>query len=90
MFQCVPDAVLVNRIGYVVGRGFYGIVGVAHRYSDTGMAKEGKKKSVSIAQVKEIIKLTLQELAGYSDAEIIRTVAQSIYMKPKRAKKTKA
>ena len=39
MFQCVPDAVFVNRIGYVVGRGFYGIVGVAHRYSDTGMAK---------------------------------------------------
>lgn len=36
--------------------------------------KEGKKKSVSIAQVKEIIKLTLQEMAYMDDMDIIRLV----------------
>jgi len=36
--------------------------------------KEAKKRQVSIAQVKEILRITLKELAKYDDAEIIRTI----------------
>jgi hypothetical protein len=36
--------------------------------------KEGKKKSVNIGQVKEVIKLTLQMLAKYDDTEVIKVV----------------
>ena len=36
--------------------------------------REGKKKSVSIAQVKEILKITLQELSNYTDVRIWQTI----------------
>jgi len=35
---------------------------------------EGKKRSVSIAQVKEIIKITLTELANLSEDEIMKII----------------
>lgn len=38
--------------------------------------KEGKKKSISIAQVKEVIKLTLQELAKKDVQEIMNTLSR--------------
>lgn len=36
--------------------------------------KEGMKKSVSIAQVKEIMKITFKELAKKGEREIINTI----------------
>ena len=35
---------------------------------------EGKKRQVSIAQVKEIIKITLTELANLSEDEIMKII----------------
>jgi len=36
--------------------------------------REGKKVSISIAQVKEVLSITLEELGKYSDDEIMRTI----------------
>ncbi len=36
--------------------------------------KEGLKKQVNIAQIKEIIRVTFEQLANYSDAEIVEAV----------------
>ena len=36
--------------------------------------EEGKKRSVSIAQVKEVMKLTFQELSKLSEDEILNIV----------------
>jgi hypothetical protein len=39
---------------------------------------EGKKKSVDIAQIKEIINITFQELSQYPDKEIIETIRTKV------------
>ncbi len=36
--------------------------------------KEGKKKSISIAQVKEVLRLCLIELGNEDDFEILKTI----------------
>ncbi len=36
--------------------------------------KEGKKKSLPIGQVKEVIRVVMSELANEDDGEILRTV----------------
>lgn len=36
--------------------------------------KEGKKRSVSIAQVKEIMKLTFEYLANHSEDEVLKLI----------------
>lgn len=36
--------------------------------------KEGKKVPISIAQVKEVLSITLEELGKYSNEEIIETI----------------
>ena len=38
--------------------------------------KEGKKKSLSIAQVKEVIRLTMQELALLSPDEALKVIGK--------------
>ena len=47
--------------------------------------REGKKKSLSIAQVKEVMKITLQELAQMNDNDILNTVQR--YYVPSSGKK---
>lgn len=37
---------------------------------------EGKKKSISIAQVKEVMKLTLKELSHLDDEELDNTLSR--------------
>jgi len=39
--------------------------------------KEGKKKSLSIAQVKEVIRLVMEELAKEDNADIVRIVRRA-------------
>jgi len=36
--------------------------------------REGLKESVSIAQVKEILKITFEELSGYYPSEVLRVI----------------
>lgn len=36
--------------------------------------KEGGKKQVNIGQIKEILKITIEELGRFSDDEILKTV----------------
>jgi len=38
--------------------------------------KEGKKKSISIAQIKEVMKLLFIELSKYSEDEQLKTIAR--------------
>ncbi|MEW6485769.1 MAG: hypothetical protein AB1423_14345 [Pseudomonadota bacterium] len=38
--------------------------------------KEGKKQSLSIAQVKEVVRLTLKELALLSPAEALKVIGR--------------
>lgn len=37
---------------------------------------EGKKESVNIAQIKEVISITMKKLAEYTDAEIMEVVGR--------------
>jgi len=37
---------------------------------------EGKKKSISIAQVKEVINITLSKLSEYPDEEILKAISR--------------
>ena len=40
--------------------------------------KEGKKKSLSIAQEKEVIRLVMEELAKEDNSDIVRIVRKSV------------
>lgn len=51
-----------------------------HELARTVTIKEGKKRSVSIGQVKEVIRLTMRELANnYSEKEVLRALKRYRY-----------
>ena len=39
--------------------------------------EEGKKRSVSIAQVKEILRITFEKLNEYPESEVLKTVKKN-------------
>jgi len=41
--------------------------------------EEAKKRQVSIAQVKEILKITLEKLGEYDDDEVLKTIDRYRY-----------
>ena len=45
-----------------------------NEFAKTVVLKEGKKINLSIAQVKEVVSITMRELATMSDEEILKTI----------------